>query len=418
MTLPGRGQGEPKVLLVDGHSLAYRAFYGYPAENFMTSTGQHTNAVFGFLTLLLSIVRSEQPSHIGVAFDHSRITFRTKAYDAYKANRSATPDEFKGQVEIIRDVLSAIGVTHLDLADFEGDDIIATWATQARAADMAVLISTGDRDSFQLVSDQVTVLYPGRSEIQRVTPEAIKKKYGVTPLGYAELAALVGETSDNLPGVPGVGPKTAAKWLNQFEGLENLIRRAGQVTGKAGESLRAHLDDVERNRRLNALVRDLDLPAKATALTLGQTDLAALDQLFDTLQFRAIRTRVRETFGLEAAAPVTVKPEIETTPVVRLESGQIGPWLAAHATGRTGVQFQGRWGHGAWDVEAIGLAGADGDAAWFDVTGLTPADDRAVADWLAGPSPKVVHDVKEPLIGLWQRGWDLGGVVCDTQMAA
>ncbi len=409
------GAADNTVLLVDGHSLAFRAFYGYPAESFTTSTGQHTNAVFGFITLFLSVVRSERPSHIGVAFDRSRVTFRTRQYEAYKATRSATPEEFKGQVELIKDFLDAVGVHRVELDDYEGDDIIASWTRQARQADMTVLISSGDRDSFQLVDQAVTVLYPGRNEVQRMTPDAIEAKYGVSPERYPELAALVGETSDNLPGVPGVGPKTAAKWLAQYDGLENLIRRAPQVPGKAGESFREHIADVERNRRLNALVGDLDLPVAASGLTLGEPDAAAINQLFDTLQFRAIRDRVRDTFATEAApTPAPVQAEVSL-----VAPGGAADWLEAHGSGRAGLEIQGRFGHKIWDVDALAIAAEDQATGWFDAHRLTPADDQAVAAWLSDPArPKIVHDVKEPLIGLWQRGWDLAGVVCDTQLAA
>ena len=407
--------GGEKLLVVDGHSLAYRAFYGYPAEHFMTSTGQHTNAVYGFATLFLSIVRSEQPTHIGVAFDRSRITFRTREFDSYKANRAETPAEFKGQVELIKDLLDALNIPRVELDDYEADDIIATWVRQAGQADMPVLISTGDRDSFQLVTDTVTVLYPGRDQVAHMTPEAIEEKYGVPPARYPELAALVGETSDNLPGVPGVGPKTAAKWITQFDGLENLLLRADQVPGKAGESFREHRADVERNRRLNALVADLDLPVRVGDLARRAPDLPAVDRLFDALQFRVMRDRVREAFGAgPAAEPESVELNVEV-----LGPGKVAGWLATHGAGRCGVEVRGRYGRGVWDVHSVAVAGLDGKVAWFDVTDLTPGDEAALAKWLADPGvTKVVHDVKEPLIGLWARGWDLGGVVCDTQVAA
>ncbi|MDR2930099.1 MAG: DNA polymerase I [Propionibacteriaceae bacterium] len=406
---------EGTVLLIDGHSLAYRAFYGYPPESFTTSTGQHTNAVFGFITLFLSVVRSENPSHIGVAFDHSRFTFRTREYDAYKATRAASPDEFKGQVELIKDFLDALGIHRIELDDFEADDILATWTTQAVRSDMKVLISTGDRDSFQLITDDVTVLYPGRNEIQRMTPRSVEDKYGVTPARYPELAALVGETSDNLPGVPGVGPKTAAKWLAQFDGLENLIRRADQVPGKVGQSLRDHVGDVERNRHLNALVRDLTLPIPVGELIPGAVDKAGLDQLFDTLQFRGIRERVRQTF---AEAPAVVETTA-VTEVTQWGPGQVGPWLASHATRPVGLELEGHWGHGQWDLETIAVASDDGAIGWCDTRQLVPGDDQALGAWLAdSSSKKTVHDLKEPLIGLWQRGWSLDGVTCDTKLGA
>jgi DNA polymerase-1 len=251
----------PRLLLLDGHSLAYRAFFALPVENFSTVTGQHTNAVYGFTSMLVNVLRDEQPTHIAVAFDKSRQTFRLAEYPEYKAKRNKTPDEFSSQLSVLRQLLDTFRIRHLVYDGFEADDIIATLTTQGLAAGFEVLILSGDRDSFQLVTDSATVLYPmrGVSELARMTPEAVEAKYSVPPHRYPELAALVGEDSDNLPGIPGVGPKTAAKWIVTYDGLDNVINRADEVAGKAGESLRAHLDDVIRNRRLNALVRDLPL---------------------------------------------------------------------------------------------------------------------------------------------------------------
>ena len=413
---PGQPEAVDKVLLVDGYSLAFRAFYGYPMTSFATSTGQYTNAVYGFLTLLLSVVKTEQPSHIGVAFDRSRITFRTGQYPAYKATRTDSPPEFNGQVGLIKDALTALNIPHLDVEDYEADDIIATWTRQARQRDWTVLIQTGDRDTYQLVDDHVTVLYPSKDGVQRMTPAAIVAKYDVTPQRYPELAALTGETSDNLPGVPGVGPKTAAKWLNQFDGLENLIRRCAQVPGKAGESLRAHLDDVERNRRLNALVADLPLPVEVDDLDRQAPDLAAADALFDVLQFRGLRDRVREICLVQPTQPATPPAPAEVT---RLLPGTVADWLSRHGHGTVGLDLVAVLGRGSWDVVNAAVASPDGTAAWLDLTDLTPDDDRALGAWLADPAiHKVVHDAKAPLIGLWQRGWDLAGVICDTQLAA
>jgi DNA polymerase-1 len=251
-----------RLLLLDGHSLAYRAFFALPMENFSTSTGQHTNAVYGFTSMLINVLRDEQPTHIAVAFDVSRQTFRTEQYAEYKAGRSATPAEFKGQVSLLQEVLDALKIPYVEADGYEADDVIATLTTQATELGMQVLICSGDRDAFQLVTDDVTVLYPvrGVSELSRMTPDAVEAKYGVRPERYSDLAALVGESSDNLPGVPGVGPKTAAKWIGQYGDLTGVVANVDQIKGKAGESLREHLDGVLRNRRLNQLVRDLTLP--------------------------------------------------------------------------------------------------------------------------------------------------------------
>ncbi|MGA4507138.1 DNA polymerase I [Propionibacteriaceae bacterium G1746] len=407
----------PRLLLVDGHSVAYRAFFALPVENFSTSTGQHTNAVYGFTSMLINVLRDEAPTHVAVAFDVSRQTFRTAEYTEYKANRSKSPDEFKGQVQLIKEVLDALNITHLEVDGFEADDVIATLAT-GMGDEVDVLICTGDRDSMQLVNDHVTVLYPlkGVSDLARLTPEKVEERYLVAPERYPELAALVGETSDNLPGVPGVGPKTAAKWLDQFDGLDNLIARADQVKGKAGESLRAHLDDVVRNRRLNALVRDLDLNVGLDDLAKQDWDREAVHTLFDGLEFRVLRDRLIEQLPnapIEAEGGFDVAGEL-------LAPGELGAWLDAHGHGElTGVDVTGQWGGGTGDIEAIALAARDGAAAWFATAELTPEDDRALAGWLADEAAaKTLHDAKGPLLAVWARGWDLRGVTCDTLLAA
>ena len=247
-----------RVLLLDGHSLAYRAFFALPPENFTTTTGQPTNAVYGFTSMLLNVLRDERPSHVVVAFDISRTTFRTAMYPEYKATRSASPPEFKGQVELIKEVLAALNITVVDCPNFEADDIIATLTTRALASDHDVLIMTGDRDSFQLVDEHTTVLYPrkGTSDLARMTPAAVEEKYGLTPIQYADYAALRGDPSDNLPGIPGVGEKTAAKWIREYGSLAALIDHADGVGGKVGESLRANLAHVMLNRDLTALRHD------------------------------------------------------------------------------------------------------------------------------------------------------------------
>lgn len=411
---------QPKLLLVDGHSMAYRAFFALPVDNFSTSTGQHTNAVYGFTSMLINLLRDEAPTHAAVAFDLSRVTFRTESYAEYKATRSASPDEFKGQVALIQEVLKALEIPFVTKDNYEADDIIATLSTQATAAGFQTVVVSGDRDAMQLVDDHVTVLYPkkGVSELARMTPEAVEDKYLVAPAVYPELAALVGETSDNLPGVPGVGPKTAAKWLAQYEGLENLIRRADQVKGKAGESLRAHLDDVQRNRRLNALVRDLELEVTPADLERRDWDREAVHGLFDQLEFRVLRDRLIEAFG-EPGQVAQVQDGFEVTGA-QLEEGQVAGWLAEHGHGElTGLDVTGQWGSGSGDITALALAASDGHAAWIDSSRLSPEDDQALAAWLADEDvAKAIHDGKGPRLAAWARGWDLRGISCDTVLAA
>ncbi|QWC85552.1 DNA polymerase I [Nocardioidaceae bacterium] len=412
-----------RLLLLDGHSLAYRAFFALPVENFATSTGQHTNAVYGFTSMLINVLRDEEPTHVGVAFDRSRQTFRLEEYPEYKAKRNKTPTEFSSQLPLIKEVLDALHIPHLDVEGFEADDIIATLTTQALDVGYEVLILTGDRDSVQLVTDRSTVLYPSRgvSDLARLTPTAVEEKYLVTPARYPELAALVGETSDNLPGVPGVGPKTAAKWLGQYDGLENVIARADEIKGKAGENLRAHLGDVMRNRQLNALVRDLQLEVAPADLVRRPWDRQQVHTLFDGLEFRVLRDRLFATLESEE--------EIDDSGFeldgARLGDGDglvpVADWLTEHAGGpdRVGLTVQGTWGAGSGDVRSLALATADGSAAYVEVEGLGSDAEQALVSWLGDAEvPKVLHDAKGPLLALHAAGWPLAGLVRDTALAA
>ncbi len=414
-TTPKRG----KLLLIDGHSIAYRAYFALPVENFATSTGQSTNAVYGFTAMLINVLRDEAPTHVAVAFDVSRTTFRTQVYPDYKGNRSTSPEEFTGQVALIKEVLDALRIVHVEVDGYEADDIIATLATTGPEHDLDVVICTGDRDALQLVSDEVTVLYPrkGVSDLARMDPDAVLAKYLVAPARYPELAALVGEPSDNLPGVPGVGPKTAAKWLDAYDGLENLVRRAAEVPGKAGESFRARVDDVVRNRTVNALVRDLELPVTIDDTVRRPWDREAVHTLFDAIEFRVLRDRLFETL------PQDDTPDAEGGFAVvgeALEPGRLAGWLAEHGTGGlAGVDAVGWWGSGTGDLTALALAASDGAAAWVDTAALTPDDDAALAAWLGDPDrPKALHDAKGPMLAAWARGWELRGLASDTQVAA
>ncbi len=411
----------PRLLLLDGHSIAYRAFFALPVENFSTTTGQHTNAVFGFTSMLINVLRDEQPTHIGVAFDKSRQTFRLAEYAEYKAKRNKTPDEFSSQLPLINEVLDALRIRHLAKEGFEADDIIATLVTEALAEGMEVLILTGDRDSLQLVTEHSTVLYPmrGVSELARMTPEAVEAKYGVPPHRYPELAAIVGETSDNLPGVPGVGPGFAARWINEYDGLDNVITHADKITGKKGEALREHLGDVLRNRRLNALVRDLDLELTPADLEAQSWDRDLVHTLFDSLEFRVLRDRLLESWDVQDATLIDESGFVLDG--VRLGAGEVNGWLDTHAgpETRTGVTVQGAWGAGTGEVRGVALAAADGQAAWVDATEITPEDDAALMAWLGDPSrAKVLHDAKGPMLALAARDWPLLGLVSDTALAA
>ncbi|BBY08577.1 DNA polymerase I [Mycobacterium noviomagense] len=410
---------KPTLLLLDGNSLAFRAFYALPAENFKTAGGLTTNAVYGFTAMLINLLRDEQPTHIAAAFDVSRQTFRSDRYPEYKANRTSAPDEFHGQIDVTKEVLAALGITVLAEPGFEADDIIATLATQAEKEGYRVLVVTGDRDALQLVSDDVTVLYPrkGVSDLTRFTPEAVVEKYGLTSKQYPDFAALRGDPSDNLPGIPGVGEKTAAKWVAEYGSLEGLVDNVDTVKGKVGDALRAHLAGVVRNRELTELVRDVPLAQTPDTLRLQPWDRDQIHQLFDQLEFRVLRDRLFETLA-------AVEPEVDEGFDVRggaLEPGTVGQWLAGHAGDgrRSGLAVVGT--HQAYDGDAtaLAIAAADGDGAYIDTATLTPDDDAALATWLADPDqPKALHEAKLAIHDLAGRGWTLGGVTSDTALAA
>ena len=316
-----------RLLLLDGHSLAYRAFFALPAENFRTGTGQTTNAVYGFTAMLINLLRDEQPTHIAVAFDVSRKTFRSERFTEYKANRTTTPDDFRGQVDLIKEVLTALAIPFFAVDNFEADDVIATLATQAEDDGFQVLITSGDRDAFQLVSDNVMVLYPTRgvSELGRIDPAAVMTRYGLTPAQYPDFAALRGDPSDNLPNIPGVGEKTAAKWVREFGSLAELTDRVDEVKGKAGDALRAHLANVLLNRQLTELVRDVPLAAVPAELAVRPWDREAVHRLFDELEFRVLRERLFATL-------VSAEPEAEGG--IEVQGGALEPGSGAGLAGR------------------------------------------------------------------------------------
>jgi DNA polymerase-1 len=284
-----------RLLLIDGHSMAYRAFYALPAENFTTAQGQHTNAIYGFATMLLSLLSTEKPTHVAVAFDVSRKTFRSEIFPEYKANRAKTPDEFRSQMSYLHELVTAFGITTFEVEGFEADDIIATIAKQAERENAEVFICTGDRDSFQLVNEKTTVLYPKRgvSDLTRMTPEAVQEKYGMSPEQYPDFAALRGDPSDNLPSVPGVGEKTAAKWVVEYGSLHELIANIDQLGGKVGQSLRDSINDVIRNRELTQLVANVPLDLSIDALAWSGVEEEKTNPLFEKLEFKTLKDRMK-----------------------------------------------------------------------------------------------------------------------------
>jgi len=409
---------DERLLLLDGHSLAYRAFFALPVENFSTTTGQPTNAVYGFTSMLINVIRDEQPTHIAVAFDLSAPTFRHEAYADYKATRSETPTDFRGQVSLVKEVLEALRIPMLEAPGFEADDVIATLATQASAQHMDVLIVTGDRDAFQLVDSHVTVLMTrkGISDMTRFTPDEVMAKYGLTPAQYPDFAALRGDPSDNLPGVPGVGEKTAIKLVQQFGTLASMCDRVDEIPGKVGGAIREHLASVMRNRTLTELARDVALPLTPADLKMGVWDRDEVHKVFDTLQFRVLRERLYASLS-------SVEPEADEGFDVAtrlLGNGELRGWFESIPTGtRVGLHLRGTWGRGTGDVHGIGFALENGEGAYLQLEGLAAGDESALATWLADPAvPKAVHDVKGPMLALRARGLTLAGVTSDTALAA
>ncbi|MCK6065275.1 MULTISPECIES: DNA polymerase I [Microbacterium] len=402
---------KPTLLVVDGHSLAYRAFFALPVDNFSTKDGQHTNGIYGFLSMLVNLIKAEKPTHLAVAFDMARHSFRTDQYPEYKANRSETPSEFKGQIPILQDCLAAMSIPVLQKEGIEADDILATLATQGAEQGFHVLVCSGDRDTIQLVTDDVTLLYPnvqGVSQLKRYDPETVVAKYGLPPEQYPDIAALVGETSDNLPGVPKVGEKTAVKWLTQYGSLDALLENADKVTGVVGNNLREHLEDVRRNRRLNRLLRDVELPVTPADLEVRPIDAQAVRDIFARLEFRTLLPRVFEVAGADATGSDASIPVAQAPAAVQADAAALSAWIA-DAAGEIGVTLVLTGGR----PTRIGLATAAGavEADW------TAETRDALADWLSSDSPKVFVDAKPQVKALLREGIDVGGLSLDVLLA-
>ena len=401
-----------RLLLIDGHSMAYRAFFALPAENFTTAQGQHTNAIYGFATMLISLLKDEKPTHVAVAFDVSRKTFRTEIFPEYKANRAKTPDEFRSQMSYLNELVKGFGISQFSLEGFEADDLIATITKRAEKEGAEVLICTGDRDSFQLVTAQTTVLYPKRgvSEMARMTPQSVQEKYGMTPDQYPDFAALRGDPSDNLPSIPGVGEKTAAKWVVEFGSLTELLAQAATVGGKVGDSLRANIDNVVRNRELTQLIHDAPITFEIDALAWQGVDDSNLTALFERLEFRTLKDRLKAI----STTPTTVKDvqkskstdsapslfgaEVDTE---ILSANEADAKIASH-TGPIAI---------ACEVEEDQLKRY---AVALSKSSAFIVDSAALGAWASDPKvKKIAHDGK----GVARQGV-LTGVVFDTALAA
>lgn len=401
--------GARKLLLIDGHSMAYRAFFALPAENFTTAQGQHTNAIYGFATMLISLLKDEKPTHVAVAFDLSRKTFRSEIFPEYKANRSKTPDEFRSQMPFLHELVTGFGISQFSLEGYEADDIIATITKQAEREGAQVLICTGDRDSFQLVSDQTTVLYPKRgvSEMARMTPQAVQDKYQMSPAQYPDFAALRGDPSDNLPSIPGVGEKTAAKWIIEFGSLEKLLDNAPDLAGKVGVSLRENLESVRRNRQLTQLVTDAPFEFTLSALSWSGVTESDLTALFEKLEFRSLKDRLQaiarkrakiDDEKIDTDIPTLFASEVTTS---LLTPEEVDSKIAKH-NGPIALAFQ--------------LAG---DELHRYAVALSPTEAFLVnspqlGEWAQNPKvAKIAHDIKN-----LSRSKKISGVIFDTALAA
>ncbi|WP_156232659.1 DNA polymerase I [Corynebacterium occultum] len=402
-------------MLIDGHSMAFRAFFALPAENFSTTGGQHTNAVYGFLSMLANILKEEQPSHVGIAFDVGRKTFRTDLFPAYKAQREATPEEFKGQVGLIKEVLESLGITTMEQENYEADDIIGTLVTQARSNYETVIV-TGDRDYLQLVDENTTVLYPmrGVSTLHRFTPAAVEEKYGLTPQQYPDFAALRGDPSDNLPGVPRVGEKTATKWILEYGSLDNLLDNADNIKGLAGENLRERIDQVRMNRDLTAMVTDMDLPLGPDDLVPGEANVAAIAERFDELQFgTSLRERILASVNADNGAQVEPVPAAEVT----IDTGSLAEWLTAREGQPLAMAVAGVGTPASGDADALALIDVAHHAFAADLAEISPAEEKVLAQWLSSESPKILHEAKSVFHMLAGRGFELNGISHDTAIA-
>lgn len=429
---------KPTLLVIDGHSLAFRAFYALPVDSFSTRDGQHTNAIHGFLSMLLLLLANEKPSHLAVAFDMSRQSFRTREYAEYKGNRGETPVEFKGQVPLLQEALQAMGIRTIEKEDFEADDILATLATQASADGYRVLLVSGDRDTIQLVDDDVTLLYPntqGVSQLKRYDTAAVIERYGIRPEQYPDVAALVGETSDNLPGITKVGEKTAVKWLGLYGDLEGILAHADEIKGVAGQNLRDQRENAERNRRLNRLVRDVPLEVVLDELEAKPIDVESVRPLFERLEFRTLLERLTKlaagdlngngggrvaagTGSPAASAPAVEEIASALAPIApspqRLGSEALASWLeratAAEPAG-LGLSLE------IVDGRVIGAGIAASDETVQLAWQAGAADAAPFEAWLAGEAPKIMTDAKAQLKAAARSGLPVAGLVLDTLVA-
>jgi DNA polymerase-1 len=394
-----------KLALLDANSLAYRAFYALPAD-LATPAGQVTNAVFGFTSMLIKLLGDEQPDAIAAAWDVKGPTFRSEAYPEYKAQRASAPDLFRSQVPLIRDVLEAMEIVQIGVPEVEADDVIATLAKRAKGEGWEVVVVTGDRDAFQLITDGITVLYTRRGISDTVTADAawVEERYGVAPSHYVEYAALRGDSSDNLPGVPGVGEKTAAKLITEYGGLEEVFASLDGLSPKLRENLAASEEQVRLNRRLMELVDDVPLPEDAgdlAAMELRPFDHDRVRAVFDDLAFRSLWDRLQELGGLGAVEGELIDVEVAT---VR------DPGRVAALADRDVVVIEPIWE----DEALLGVVVAGDPASYVPAESLDPLLDRL----RTLDRGIVAHDAKATVRALLEMGFDGLTVAFDTALAA
>ena len=407
-------------MVIDGHSLAFRAFYALPVDSFQNREGQHTNAIHGFISMLLGLLKNEKPTHLAIAFDISRYSFRTRVNPHYKGTRGETPPEFIGQVPLLQEALTAMNITWITKEDFEADDILATLATRGRAEGYRVSVVSGDRDTFQLVNPDVTVLYPnarGVSELKRYDRDAVFERYGIEPASYPDIAALVGETSDNLIGIDKVGEKTAIKWILKYGDLAGILEHADEITGVVGEKLREQKDRAIQNRQLNRLITDVDLPVKLDDLERRPINEAAVREVFDKLQFKTLLDRVFKQSETDGSAPEAstepTAPGVTVPPVKTLVDEELARWLETNtAKGPIGLRVEVLDGR----VASLGLASKD-DSAWVPWKEGT-GDYVALEAWLASDAPKHLQSAKAQLKVMRSSGLVVNGIAFDTSIAA
>jgi len=411
---------KPTLLVIDGHSLAFRAFYALPVDSFQNRDGQHTNAIHGFLSMLILLLQNEKPTHLAVAFDISRYSFRTREYPEYKGTRSETPPEFVGQVPLLQEALHAMGVTTITKEDYEADDILATLATRGAAEGFRVLVVSGDRDAIQMVGPDVTLLYPnarGVSELKRYDRDAVIERYGIEPEQYPDVAALVGETSDNLIGIDKVGEKTAVKWITAYGSLNAVLEHADEITGVVGEKLREQKDRAIRNRKLNHLVTDVELPVGPAQLQRQPINVTAVREVFDKLQFKTLLERVLKIAAAEGAEEeaADAAPSNEIPVIHTLVDEELGKWIdtvSKKGIAPLGLRVVSQ--NGA--VTGFGLASAT-ESVFVPWAAGRP-DYVALEAWLASDSPKYMQGSKAQLKIAAAAGIPINGIACDTNLAA